>query len=876
VRCGLRIDPVLVIASSLVGGAAATVAPAATVAATALGLALVARYVGVVAVALAAACALASGWRASEQLAEHARRQNAARQLLPSPSRCAANGRVSSSPTRVGGALRFDAELSLLDCQGVLDQNTWPARLYLPIRSPPGTAPSGADAGTAAALTELTPPLLSRGDQIAIVADLGLVSEFRNFDLPDPRPGAARRGSVFSGAVLSLEIERPGWALSGVIDRARAHVRRRILATFAAPVAGMARALVLGENDLPPEEERAFQRSGLSHLLAVSGTHLIVAVLALVRALEALLERCPALSARHDVRRLAALLGLCLGPIYADFAGGSGSAWRAAWMLGAVLGVRALGRHVFPSRALAASLVAGWLDDALVAFDTSFSLSIAATAGLLLFGGRLRETALRQGNRLTRPRAASLGRLARALGDAALTTLAATLPCLPILLSMSSGINLASVAANLLAAPLGEAVALPLCLAHALCFPFPALERGVALVASGALALIRGVAFASASVDWLHVELPPPSAWHLTCFTTGAAAWLASAGRPWLSAAAAAAALTASPLRAPRAAARRALPPLGWRTAAAIAVAWVAIEVATRWPHSAWWGRACERLRVTALDVGQGDATLVDLPDGRLMLIDGGGFVGTPIDPGERVIVPVLRARRRSRVDVVVLTHPHPDHYGGLTAVVREMDVGEFWYGGGDEALGAPRGTSEQLPSAYRELLAVLRERRVSLVTARELCARVIEAGPAAIRVLHPCPDLADERGANDNSLVIHILHGRRAALFAGDAERWAEQQLVAHHAGELRADFLKVGHHGSRTSSSPAFLASVRPSFASISSGVRNRFGHPHAAALANLDRAGARVARLDRQGSAEWQSDGGEKQGVRTFIDGLPDVRP
>jgi competence protein ComEC len=170
--------------------------------------------------------------------------------------------------------------------------------------------------------------------------------------------------------------------------------------------------------------------------------------------------------------------------------------------------------------------------------------------------------------------------------------------------------------------------------------------------------------------------------------------------------------------------------------------------------------------------------------------------------------------------------------------------------------------------------LADVRERRIPIVTARELCARVAEAGPAAIRVLHPCPDLAEERGPNDNSLIVHILHGRRAALFAGDAEGWAEQQLVASHAGELRADFLKVGHHGSRTSSSPAFLANVRPSFASISSGARNRFGHPHAATLANLEEVGARVARLDRQGAAEWQSDGIDQE-LRTFIGGRIDVR-
>jgi competence protein ComEC len=853
-----RLDPVLVAAICLAGGAAASVAPAASLTAAAIGLALLARRFGPKVVLVPLLC-LSAGWgRATVLLAEHERWQNAARSLFPRPGRCAATARVTSSPTRLGGSLRFDAELGALDCEGLHDPRLWAARLYMP----DPVAPS----------SRAEPPALARGDRFALIAELAPVSEFRNFDLPDPRPSAARRGAVLSGAALSVDLEARTPSVAALIDRARAHVRERILATFGERVAAMARALVLGENDLTPDDERAFQRSGLSHLLAVSGTHLILAVLALVRGLEALLRRWPLLSASIDVRRPAALFGLCLGPIYADFAGGSGSAWRAAWMLGAVLGVRALGRHVFPSRVLAASLVAGWLGDGLVAFDASFSLSIAATAGLLAMGRRLDENVLARAAALTQPSAPELRRIARALGAAALTTLAATLPCVPILLSISPGFSLASVAANLLAAPLGEAVALPLCLAHALSSALPALERGIALVASGALALIRGVAFASASVDWLYVALPPPTEWHMACLAAGSAAWFAASSQPWLSPTAAAhpgAQARAHPARrqtAPR-------PALAWAAAVACAVALMAVEVATRWQHSAACGRTRGRLRVTALDVGQGDATLIDLPDGRLMLIDGGGFVGVPIDPGERVILPTLRARRRNRIDILVLTHPHPDHYGGLLSVVREIEIGEFWYGGPEPERdsSARRGeAAATAPSPYQQLLALLHARGVNLRTARDLCdlpAAAPAPAPATLRILHPCPAVAADREPNDNSLVLHVSHGLHAALFVGDAERWAEQRLLAAHAEELRADFLKVGHHGSRTSSSSAFLAHVRPLFASISSGIRNRFGHPHPETLAHLEHAGARVLRLDREGAVEWQSDGSE-QAVRTFI--------
>jgi competence protein ComEC len=869
---------VLVVVASLAFGAAAALAPVETAIAALVAFAALARRLERGTLLLAALGLILGGTRAGWQLAEHARRFELARALLPAPSRCAARGRITRSPTSLGGNLRIHAVLTALDCEGRRDERAWPARLHL--------APDRIGRGAVGAPL---PTALARGDEFSVVADLAPVSEFRNFLLPDPRPAAARSGALLSGGALSFELEARAGGVSPLIDRARAEVRARIVATFGEHVSGMARALVLGENDLDPDDELAFQRSGLSHLLAVSGTHLILAVLTFLRVLEAIARRVAWLSSRLDVRRPVALLGCCLGPLYADFAGGSGSAWRAAWMLGAVLAVRAAGRHVFPSRVLAASLGAGWLWDGLVLFDPSFSLSIAATTGLLAGGEGLREVQLARASAWAEPRRPELGRVLVALSRAALTTLAASVPCVPILLSMSPGLSLASVAANLLAAPVGEVVALPLCLAHALCAPFPALERGLALVASGALALIRSVAHAAASVEWLYFELPPPSAGQLGALVAGIAACLATVGRPWLDARPPSSAASSS-----RASSSRHMA----RAAAATLLALLAIELITRWQHSAARMRVSHQLRVTALDVGQGDATLIDLPDGRLMLIDGGGFVGIPIDPGERVILPTLRARRRDRIDILLLTHPHPDHYGGLASVVRQVDIGEFWYGGADaEAIDAE--AIDAADSSHTELLRLLRQRGVPLRSASELCSadgRIDDI----LRLLHPCPSASascpksapgsprprcageghGEPGqmgisafgasstlggsadsapsANDDSLVLRVGHGRHAALFVGDAERWAEQRLLATRGDALDADFLKVGHHGSRTSSSAEFLARVTPGIATISCGIRNRFGHPHAEALTHLTAVGARVIRLDQTGAVSWQSDG------------------
>jgi competence protein ComEC len=249
-------------------------------------------------------------------------------------------------------------------------------------------------------------------------------------------------------------------------------------------------------------------------------------------------------------------------------------------------------------------------------------------------------------------------------------------------------------------------------------------------------------------------------------------------------------------------------------------------------------------LRATFIDVGQGDAALVDLPDGSAMLIDAGGLVGSPVDVGERAVGALLSARRRTRLAAVVLSHPHPDHFGGLASALARARVDEFWDTGQGEAEGSA--------GPYAAVLAEMRARQVPIVRPRELCG-TRTLGGATIDVLAPCPGPVADRGANDNSFVIRIRYGRRALLFMGDAEHTEEAELSA---ADLRADVLKVGHHGSRTSSTPAFLARAQPAVAVISCGVRNRFGHPHASTLEHL--AAMRVFRTDRDGAVVVETNG------------------
>ncbi len=785
-----QLDSVLVVGLAMCAGGLACAAPLPAAAASVIALVSLARR-GAPVLAIVAAMAFTIGAaRASAKVRAYEREQRHVTLGGKWPARCEIEGVVARSPILLGDAFKVDVDVNRGDCG---DRGESRARLHgrVTLHLPRAIAPP-----------------LARGDVVSAFAQLAPGHRFWNEDTGDPRPGMARRNVLLSGGAEDIVVRGRGSGLAATIDHTRHRIRERISLTFPEGTAAMARALVLGEEDLSSSDQRAFRRSGLAHLLAVSGMHLVLVVATLVAALRALLVRVSWVATRVAPLRVASALGVPLAWIYADLAGGSGSAIRAAWMMSVALLAHVLSRRPEPWRALGLSVAGMAIADPLVAFDLSFVLSAAATLGLLALSARIARPLL-----ATAP--SWLAPIVRAVS----ASLAASIACAPVLACMTADLPLAGVVANLVAVPLGEMAALPLCLAHALLEPLPGAERGCAIAASGALGLVRSVAHAFAALPWGTARVPTPTNAQLAAIAIGV-------------------------LGMSRAVARR---PWAWVAPAIAAVLVLELQARAR-------GAPTGVLRVSMLDVGQGDAAIVDLPDGQAMVIDGGGLVGSPVDVGERVLAPVLRARRRTHVAIVLLSHPHPDHFGGLRRGLDGAVVDALW----DTGQGEDEGTGGD----YAALLGEWRARGVAVVRPSVSCgSRMI--GGARVEVLAPCPGPTSDRGPNDNSFVVRIGFGERSFLFVGDAEHAEEAELLASSTGppassSLRADVLKVGHHGSRTSTTPDFLAAVDPSIAVISCGIRNRFGHPTRSTLATLAASRARTLRTDLDGGVTITTDG------------------
>ncbi len=275
--------------------------------------------------------------------------------------------------------------------------------------------------------------------------------------------------------------------------------------------------------------------------------------------------------------------------------------------------------------------------------------------------------------------------------------------------------------------------------------------------------------------------------------------------------------------------------------AGAIVLALFVLLVWHPWPAQAQAGG----LELTSIDVGQGDSLLLVFPEGARMLVDGGGLLqfGKPrksnLDIGEDVVSPYLWTRGIKTLDVVVATHAHEDHIGGLPAILENFRPKELWVGA---------NPPELLVKLAGKLGVRVLDRRV---------APPFEFSGASIEIVSPPEDYSAVKLGNNDSLAFRVSFGARSFLLTGDMERPMEGRLLGEGLA-VHADVLKVGHHGSKTSSIPPFLDAISPEVAIVSAGYENSFGHPHPDVIKRLEARHVAILRTDLDGLVTVSTDG------------------
>ena len=653
-------------------------------------------------------------------------------------------------------------------------------------------------------------PRYDYGDLLELEGELETPPSFPDFDY---REYLLRRGvaSLLAYPDVELLAKDEGNPLRAALIDARSRLSGSLGDALPEPEASLAAGILLGaRSNLPQDLKDDMNSTGTSHLVAVSGQNVTLVAGLLMAAL-----------AWAIGRRQAAWLALAAVIGYAALVGGQPSVIRAAVMAGLYIVAVALGRQSTAPVGLALAAAGMMAFDPQIAHDVSFQLSFAATLGLITLAPLLRARA--DAALASWPAAAEFPLTRPAVELAAVTT-AAIAFTLPITAVNFHRLSLVAPVANLFAVPAFLLVAITSAVTAVAGTLLPAAADYLGWLAWPPAAYMVTTVRLFADIPLASIELRGVGTGHAIAYYALLLAGL------WLLSRRPAARPDHVPAAAP-AATRPLLPATGLALILALSslLLWLAITAP-----------ASSRLTVTFLDVGQGDAILIEGPAGHRILVDGG--------PSGEAITSALGRHLPfydRRLDLIVLTHPQADHLGGLPAVLDRYDVGAI--------LASPIETDSAVYDAWKDAVAAS---GVPYVEASR--GQWVDLGSGArLTVLGPAPDsLAIAKDdLNDASVVLKLTMGRVALLLTGDIGAPAETDLLR-NGTDLRAAVLKLAHHGSDTSSSPQFVSRVQPIVDVISVGANNRFGHPSQDVLDRLQ--GDLILRTDRHGDVTVATNG------------------
>lgn len=660
------------------------------------------------------------------------------------------------------------------------------------------------------------------GDVIEIKGRIFAPQGFRNpggFDYPAflARQGIYRTISVKEG--FSIHVHEQGKGVFRYIQDLRERIRKIFISSTQGPGSSILMAMVLGEEGgLTDEIREKFMAAGVTHILSISGSHLgLVAVLSfgLIRWMLFLLpERTyHRVTLYMDPKKIAAILTVVPVTFYAFLAGAQTATMRSLIMILSAISAVIFNREGKLMHSLAAAALVILIINPQALFDISFQLSyisVLAVGYVVLLWSEIRKS-----------ETGSIRKLIDSIILLIAISVSTGLATGPIVAFYFNQVSLIGVFSNVIVVPFAGFVVVPLGLSTGVLSLFTNFLP-LASINQAASDIFYNIVKLFAGIPYAELRLPAPSVIFLFGYfmLVLSLALFISARLLYIS----------KPLEYTAGMPRRYI--IGIIAGGAILIMSFSLHLF-----------APNHTRVTFIDVGQGDSCLIELSSKKRILIDGGGTYDNRFDIGKRVLAPFLWNRGIRQIDLVILSHPHPDHMNGLTYILRSFRVSEIWISGHDMHLP---GCAEFMDAAAKSGASI---RMVSTMDGMH------QIGGAMLTILHPAPDFRPAgrrpyQRENSRSLVIRADIAGKCFLFTGDIEADAETAILNSWA-DISCSVLKVPHHGSRSSSTPAFIAGTSPEIVVISAGARNWYGHPHPDVVAGWEGAGSRVYRTDRDGA-------------------------
>lgn len=648
--------------------------------------------------------------------------------------------------------------------------------------------------------TSSEPLELQAGDLLEFSASLNEDSSFKNF-YPDFMPRYLRSQKIQERAytkspLLLKKLNRTNQTFSGFFSRLRRKLQKEIEADYPGQTkfdlsreGAILEALLLGEDGrLDRQTDRQFQKTGLYHLLAISGAHVAVVSAFLFLLLKFLLPS----------KKLIYLILLVALAFYGCLVEGQPSVFRAVIMASLVIAGKLIFAQVNLLNTISLSALILLCLNPFSLDEAGFQLTFLATLGLILFYQPVRRR---------------LPRLPMKLSELTAMSVAAVVATLPVIVYDFNRVTFASAILTIPASPL---VSFLMAAGYLYLFTgliSPSISHLLSVLMKAPVRLFIWLTGCLEPVSSLSYRLPSPPLAVILGFYLFLLLLLLK----------------------PRFKGQR---PVTWLLFLAFFL------ILVTYPFKP----GTDELTVTVIDTGQGESQVVEFPGGRLMVIDAGGFLQSNFDPGENLVSPFLWSGGHKKIDYLVSSHLHPDHAGGLPALARNFKIGEYFF----TENYAGNTLNQEIQAALSKKVKKTRiTSGLKLWPAAEIEVRFFYPDETALVSFQP---------GNDRSAVIKIRQGDVSFLFPGDITGQVENYLISQEEikEELKATVLKIPHHGSRSSSTAAFLQAVSPAIAVATCGRHNVYGFPAEEVVMRLKERRVKFYRTDLDGAIEFKTDG------------------